>query len=78
VTLKHSQVISNIEPAVRSKYPVTGRGLDTQELGRLCNGRNSALDIKKLMDTQMKDGETDLQDIINYIYILKESGLVTL
>jgi aminopeptidase YwaD len=74
----YSQVISNIEPAVRSKYPVTGRGLDTQELGRLCNGRNSALDIKKLMDTQMKDGETDLQDIINYIYILKESGLVTL
>jgi aminopeptidase YwaD len=74
----YSQVISNLDPAVRSKYPVTGRGLDTQELGRLCNGRNSALDIKKLMDTQMKDGETDLQDIINYIYILKESGLVTL
>jgi hypothetical protein len=26
----------------------------------------------------MKQGETDLQDIINYIYVLKEAGLVTL
>jgi hypothetical protein len=26
----------------------------------------------------MKNGENDLQDVINYIYILKESGLVTL
>ena len=74
----YSQVISKLDPAVRAKYPMAGRGLDTQELGRLCNGKNSALDIKKLLDTQLKGTETDLQDIINYIYILKESGLVTL
>jgi hypothetical protein len=74
----YSQPISKLDPAIRAKYPMAGRGLDTQELGRLCNGRNSALDIKKLLDTQLKGGETDLQDIINYIYILKEAGLVTL
>jgi hypothetical protein len=52
--------------------------LDTQELGRLCNGKNSALDIKKLLDTQLRGGETNLQDVINYIYVLKEAGLVSL
>jgi aminopeptidase YwaD len=74
----YSQIIGKLNPDVRSKYPVKARDLDTQELGRLCNGKNSALDIKKLLDTQIKDDQTDLQDIINYIYILKESGLVTL
>jgi aminopeptidase YwaD len=74
----YSQIVSKLDATVRAKYPMAGRGLDTQELGRLCNGKNSALDIKKLMDTQLKGGETDLQDIINYIYILKESGLVSL
>ncbi len=74
----YSQVISELDPLVRQKYPVATRGLDTQELGRLCNGKNSALDIKKLLDTQMKQGETNLEDVINYIYILKEAGLVVL
>ena len=74
----YSQVISGLDSQIREKYPVRGRGLDTQELGRLCNGKNSALDIKKLIDTQAKQGEVDLQDVINYIYILKEAGLVTL
>ena len=74
----YSQVISKLDSSVRQKYPVATRGLDTQELGRLCNGKNSALDIKKLLDTQMKEGETNLEDIINYIYILKEAGLVVL
>jgi len=74
----YSQVISKLNPAIRSKYPVSDRNLDTQELGRLCNGKNSALDIKKLLDTQIKNGETNLQSVVNYIYILKESGLVTL
>jgi aminopeptidase YwaD len=74
----YSALISKLDPKVRETYPLKGRGLDTQELGRLCNGINSALDIKKLLDTQMKQGETDLQDVVNYINILKEAGLVTL
>lgn len=74
----YSQVIAKLDPGIRSKYPIKGRNLDSQELGRLCNGRNSALDIKKLLDAQMKSGEVELQDVINYIYILKEAGLITL
>ncbi len=74
----YSEALTKIDPAVRSKYPLNSRRMDTQELGRLCNGRNSALDIKKLLDTQMTSGEDGLQDVINYIYILKEAGLVTL
>ncbi|MFN8239263.1 MAG: M28 family peptidase [Bacteroidales bacterium] len=73
----YSQLISKLDQAVRSKYPLKGRMMDTQELGRLCNGKNTALDIKKLLDAQMRQGETDIQDVINYIGILKEAGLVT-
>jgi hypothetical protein len=74
----YSEVLTKLDPKIRETYPVKGPGLDTQELGRLCNGKNSALDIKKLLDTQLRQGETDLQDVINYIYVLKEAGLVTL
>ena len=74
----YSQIISKLDPSIREKYPIKGRFLDAQELCRLCNGRNSALDIKKLLDAQMKSGEVELQDVINYINILKEAGLVTL
>ena len=69
--------ISKLDQAVREKYPINESYLDTQELGRLCNGKNSALDIKKLLDSQMRQGETDLKDVINYIYVLKEAGLVS-
>lgn len=74
----YSQIIMKLDPSIRAKYPLKGINLDTQELGRLCNGKNSALDIKKLLDTQLKSGEVELQDVINYIHILKEAGLVTI
>jgi aminopeptidase YwaD len=74
----YTDALTKLDPSVRSKYPVNGRGMDTQELGRLCNGKNSALDIKKLLDTQLNSGEVDLQDVVNYINVLKEAGLVTL
>lgn len=74
----YAEHISRLDASVRAKYQVRGRPIDTQELGRLCNGINSALDIKKLLDTQLMQGETDLGDVVNYIYLLKEAGLVTL
>jgi hypothetical protein len=74
----YSEALAKVSADIRSKYPLNSRRMDAQELGRLCNGRNSALDIKKLLDTQMMSGEVELQDVINYIYILKEAGLVTL
>jgi len=74
----YAEALGKLDSSVRTKYPYNNRLVDTQELGRLCNGTNSALDIKKLLDAQIRSGENDLQDIVNYIYILKEAGLVTL
>jgi hypothetical protein len=74
----YSEALNKLDPAVRQKYPLNNRRTDTQELGRLCDGKNNALDIKKLLDTQMRTGETELQDVINYIYTLKEAGLIIL
>jgi hypothetical protein len=47
----------------------------TNELNLLINGRNSVLDIKKMLDAQHRT-TSDLQAIINYIEILKLAGLV--
>jgi hypothetical protein len=73
----YAEILRGIDQKVRDKYPVRERGMDTMELGRLCNGINNALDIKKMLDAQMRQGETDLQGVINYLHILKEAGLVT-
>jgi len=73
----YSEILANLDPKIKEKYPVKGRGMDTVELGRLCNGRNSALDIKKMLDAQMKEGGNDLRNVINHLYILREAGLVT-
>jgi aminopeptidase YwaD len=69
--------ITKVDPKIKEKYPVKTRGMDTQEIGRLCNGRNTVLDIKKILDAQMNQGESDLQNVINYVYLLREAGLVT-
>ncbi len=58
-----------------SKLPVDKAG-DTAELSRLCNGKNSALDIKKALDAQAQGGTADLQHVMNYLEILKAAGLV--
>jgi hypothetical protein len=73
-----SEFMTNLKPEIRQQYPLGSRYLDSQELSRLCNGTNNALDIKKLLDTQLRQGEVELQDVINYISLLKEAGLVTL
>jgi len=47
------------------------------EVQLLVDGKNSALDIKKLLDTQFRY-ETDLEDILTHLDILKEAALITL
>ena len=76
--LGYAEILDKLDPKVKEKFPVKGRGMDTMELGRLCDGKNSALDIKKMLDTQIRQGENDLQNVINYIFILREAGLVIL
>ncbi|MCK5820845.1 MAG: DUF4910 domain-containing protein [Bacteroidales bacterium] len=48
---------------------------NTSELQRLCNGKHNALEIKKLLDTQYRK-VSDLETILDYLEVLKESGLI--
>ena len=51
------------------------RSLDTSELSRLVNGRQSLLDMKKMLEAQAQ-GMADLQLIIDYMDVLVKAGLV--
>ncbi|WP_297097955.1 M28 family peptidase [uncultured Draconibacterium sp.] len=59
---------------VQEKYPYKNIA-STTELCTLINGKNSALDIKKMLDTQHKE-VSDLQDVLNYCELLKEAELI--
>ena len=59
---------------ILDKFPYTIA--NTTELCALVNGKNSALDIKKMLDTQYSS-ETDLESVLNYLNLLKENGLVS-
>ena len=71
----YREFIAQVPADVRSKLPTEKAG-DTAELSLLCNGRNSALDIKKALDAQSTRGPSDLQHVLNYLEILKAAGLV--
>jgi aminopeptidase-like protein len=45
------------------------------EIQLLCDGKTSALDIKKMLDTQFRQ-ETGLETVLDYLEILKKAGLV--
>jgi len=45
------------------------------EIQLLCNGHNSALDIKKMLDTQYRQ-ETRLETVLDYLDVLRRAGLV--
>ncbi|HSW29594.1 MAG TPA: M28 family peptidase [Longimicrobiales bacterium] len=59
---------------VLARFPTEGVA-STAELQLLVNGRNSVLDIKKMLDAQMRT-TSDLQAIFNHLEILKAAGLV--
>jgi aminopeptidase YwaD len=54
-----------------------GRGAsrNTGEIQLLCDGQNSALDIKRMLDTQFRE-ETALEAVIAHLELLKKAGLV--
>ncbi len=54
---------------------VSGAGQAAAEIQLLCNGKNSALDMKKMLDTQMQRAP-ELGPIVAYLEILKQAGLV--
>ncbi len=59
----------------RGGMAMGGAAFDTQELSRLVNGRHTVLDMKKMLDTQ-SERKADLQQVVNYLELLKAAGLV--
>jgi aminopeptidase YwaD len=60
------------------KEPATaGRGpsRNTSEIQLLCDGKNSALDIKRMLDTQFRE-ETALEAVVAHLELLKRAGLI--
>ncbi len=70
------EFISSVPAEERRKYPYGYRDIaNTRELHLCINGKNSALDIKYLLDLQHQR-ESKLEGIINYLEVLKLAGLV--
>lgn len=59
---------------VRAQFPTDGLA-STSELQLLIDGEHSVLDIKKMLDAQMRT-PSPLQSLFNYLEILKAAGLV--
>ncbi len=69
-----AEKISSLSDETTAKYP-TGPRIDRHEAARLINGERSVLDIKKMLDAQFRY-ETDLVDILNFFYLLREAGIL--
>ncbi len=67
------QHLQAVPQDVRARYPY-GR-VNTNEIQLLVNGRRSALDIKIMLDAQ-SPAPADLQEVLNYLEVLKAAGLV--
>jgi hypothetical protein len=72
----YRSAISNAQKEMKKDQPARRSFRSASEIQLLCNGQNSALDMKKMVDTQFKQ-ETDLQAILDYLDVLKAAGLVT-
>jgi aminopeptidase YwaD len=52
-----------------------GPRFDRSEMQLLINGKNTVLDIKNMLDAQ-SERKADLQEVLNYLEVLKTAGLV--
>lgn len=69
----YSRSTANSNKELFAKYPT--RRVNTSEINLLINGKNSALDIKKMLDVQFED-EADVEGVMNHIKILEELGMI--
>ena len=67
--------MGNLSEEIRGKYTYPSLKRTTSELERLCNGKRNALEIKKMIDVQYPY-HIELEDVLNYIELLKLAGLV--
>ena len=72
----YREYIEKIPDEERDKYPYSRREIaSSSELQLLIDGKRSILDIKNCLDTQYSR-KSNLQDVINYIEVLRLAGLV--
>jgi len=71
----YSRATANSNKDIFAKYPT--RRVNTNEINLLINGKNSALDIKKMLDVQYEN-EADLEGVMNHLRILEELGMITI
>jgi aminopeptidase YwaD len=74
----YQTAIQEARKAMGAQPAAPGRGgsRNTAEIQLLCDGKNSALDIKKMLDTQYRT-ETSLEAVIAHLELLKKAGLVS-
>ncbi len=68
--------ISKAQKEMKKDQPARRFFRSANEIQLLCNGQNSALDMKKMVDTQFRQ-ETGLQAILDHLEVLKSAGLIT-
>jgi hypothetical protein len=72
----YQQYIMDVPAEERARYPYGREGIsNTSELQLLIDGKTSVWDIKKALDAQSQRS-SDLQEIFNYLEVLKLAGLV--
>jgi hypothetical protein len=68
--------LDEVPDEARQRYPIGPDAIaNSGELNLLINGRNSILDIKRMLDAQSPTS-SDLQAMLNHVEILKLAGLV--
>lgn len=73
----YREYLDEVPKDVQKKYTYRrGNIASTGELQCLINGKNSALDIKLMLDSQYEK-ESKLEDIQKYLDLLKAAGLIT-
>lgn len=71
-------VLRSVPRELNAKYGLSGAGAVTygSEIAKLASdGKNSVLDIKKMLDAQFPDSDS-LESVVKYIEMLKEAGLL--
>ncbi len=71
----YQTAIQEARKALGAATPDRAAGRNSSEIQLLCDGKNSALDIKKMLDTQFRQ-ETPLETIVGLLEVLKKAGLV--
>jgi hypothetical protein len=71
----YQAAIQEARKALGTAAPDRSASRNASEIQLLCDGKNSALDIKKMLDTQNRQ-ETVLESIMGHLEVLKKAGLV--